>query len=479
MQVNEIFKESQQSKKDRLLIESINKSINKDIRKSLSSEMYEFHKVIFESLSLSDRLNFPLNEATATGRGDYVGFNYEYNANNPRAGITVRFPDGRTTRVRNRQEATQVSDEWNQRNRAPAPRSSDNDGGSDRSQTGDRENRSRPRGPRHDAFRTQFRTAFNRPFNPLRSIRGGLLGGFAVAMGVQLTNEAFDLDGRILRGLGIDVEEGAVNNVDTLLENYWIEAQAGTLIPLPKPWQEMSDTEQEDHLQRNRQLYENIVATVYGISMAAVAPFVIRAVVRIVTNTSRGLRQFVRYLKASRNIITAAAAGAGAILGAGIGGIVSGLISFIISSAAIWMVQIALSRSDLADTVIAYIVIFLYKRDRENFIEGGDWTIPDIGERVGDRTRNILRGGAEIVGADSLADQLENVRLNLLNDPRADQETRDAASALSRDAVRSSDEPQEPDSQTDTGSSSSNSGSSPEPASTRSSRDLGIVPTLN
>ena len=425
MQINEILTESKQYLQEKKDLDDSNKRITETIKNDLA----EFHKEIILGLNLLEEIEVvPSRIVGPDGRpasyrvvdtdtGDTVGsFADEEEARrvrnqerSARAAASARDNDA----DRNRQSGT------DNRSQQPNNDQPNNDADRNRQRGTDSSETTRKR----ETMRQAFRRRYGQPFNLMRFFRArSLLFSLANTLGVAVTIEAMDLDGRLARSLGIDTDAGMATNHQDLLESYWRLAQAGRLVP--GNIESMSEDELNAHIQRNIAMYEQILARSYAVVVAAFVPEMARMLYR----GGRAIIKLIRWLRSARNIATGIAAGVGAALGAGIGGLVTGVITYIIGSAALWAAQLVLQRSGIADTVIEYILQYLYDRDRGQFAETVGISLDVLEEYgVGDTVAGIGANAAEVLGANELATNLRNVERDLMGDPRG----RDEADRLS------------------------------------------------
>jgi len=439
MQINELVA---YSSKEKLTEEKLLEEINDSSSRMLSENMTAMFKEFNRSLKIDSSL---LKEAIAKGRGDYVGFNYEYNPSNPR-NITVKFPDGRSTIVSSREEAAQVSDEWNQRNRAAAGAASNNDQQSDSDNTNN--NRSNQR--RQDS-------EIARKFKRLKSPRSAFMQTWTYALAAAINIDINDIDGRIFSALGIEQPEDAdsVQGFDQVLEMYYNLALIGQLSSRTR---DRSRTEEEfnalgqdeiDRIQEiNFQVYGRIVSTAFGVYLithyVAICAFFginpVTGIIKIPVSVAKGLykgggfvlnprkwRKLTSVLRASWSGIAAAA---GAVAGAGIGGLATGAITFLVTTAAFWIVEKVLISTGLAQSVVQGLVNLVLIADRKWYTSWVDDVVQFTGGAGAIWVQEQESQVASALGADELANSLLNLRSEVLNDPSLSRSQRAVAKSI-------------------------------------------------
>jgi hypothetical protein len=242
---------------------------------------------------------------------------------------------------------------------------------------------------------------------------------------------------------GEDQPEGPATSLEETLDAAWQYAEAGFLYNPDGLTQEqmvermnaMSSAELNAHIAQNHKMYEAYQLRAYGVVVAAYVPAILRTILVAGTGAARGtytgiknIGKFIRALRSIRAATTMLVAGVGAVFGAGVGGIVTGLISFALGTAAIWLVEIILTRSGLGPSIIQYIVNTTFEWDMEqaaadsvhgygvgDLLEwaalGGDW--------AGRATANLI---SDVPGTTELQRNLQDIRSELLHDPRAQSE---------------------------------------------------------
>jgi len=307
----------------------------------------------------------------------------------------------------------------------------------------------------------RYRAAFTRyaRVNQVLSFRKRLTSSWtymlAGAMGVTVDHTGLLSD---YQG-GEDKPEGDATSLEETLDAAWQYAQAGFLYNPDGLTQEqmvermnaMSSAELNEHIAQNHKMYEAYQLRAYGVVVAAYVPAILRTILVAGPGAARGaytgiknIGKFIRALRSIRAATTVLVAGVGAVFGAGVGGIVTGLISFALGTAAIWLVEIVLTRSGLGPSIIQYIVNATFEWDMEqaaadsvhgygvgDLLEwaamGGDW--------VGRATANLI---SDVPGTTELRRNLQDVRSELLHDPKAQSElerTVDYFPGLDQDAA--------------------------------------------
>lgn len=428
MHVNEVVAHSSKLK---LAEEKRISLIVNSSKKNLENGLVAVFKSFNEELKLDQQL---LNEVTARGRGDYVGFNYDQpSANGP---ITITFPDGRTTTVNDRAEAARVSDEWNQRNRAPAPNPDQ-----ERRDQEDRERERQRQADRNSPLARRFRQLSS----PRQAFMSTWTYTVAAALGINL--EIHDIQGAIIRALGIENSDAISGQGDfeSLLDFYYTKALVGQLAPSTRDADRTEedfyalDEEEIERIQEvNFQIYGRILSTAFGVYLAVhyfaicsflgVAPVTgtLRSVLvratrgRVPAAPSRfifrpkNVKAFFRALRASW---TGIAAAAGAIAGAGIGGLATGAITFLITTAAFWLIERILVSSGVAETVIEGLVNLVLAADKTVYLSWVDDVVEFTG---GTATIWAQEQGAQVakaLGAPEIANAINTAREYFMNDP--------------------------------------------------------------
>jgi hypothetical protein len=406
MHVSELLESSNRTKETLASFDKAQKNLNESLKDG------------FNALAKT----FPLSEARIIGRNEYAGFVWDQPTSGGR--IEVTFPDGRTTTVTSQADARRVADDWLARSRAAAAPSSntpDNDGNGSR-RTPDADT------PR-ETMRQGFLRRFRRAASPMAAFRRGWMYSLAAAIGLTIDHE---------------------DRYEEQLQEYWLAAQAGELVAFPNGKESLDDLtlqEAEDHLQANTDRYEQIVARAYGLLAAAYYGSIMTALIgplwrggKATVGIIRGgryLRRFIQWAKGLRVAATAIAAGVGAAAGAGVGGIVTGLISFVLGSAAIWAVELVLTRTNAGPTVVAWIVNWTLREDIDGALEVYGMNVNDWSGRVleyaadqGDVALNVVANAAADLTSDELQRDLRDARRELLANPRASEVDRRAANVL-------------------------------------------------
>ena len=414
MQINEILQPSKKSITEEKQLREVRSKVN-------SSILTEVKRLNAE-LSLLEDL-----DVRQVDGGDWMVWDTETDS---AAGAT---------RFTNPGDAEEARDNM-RRSRAPGadadndrPRDSDSDSDSDTSSS----NRRRM-APRYYAAFTRYARA-NRILSFRRRLTESWTYFLAGAMGVTVDHTGLLSD---YQG-GEDQPEGAAESLEETLDVAWEYAQAGQLYNPDNLTQEqmrermnaMSETEINEHIAANHRKYEAYQLRAYGVVVAAYMSAIFFQVLVAAPGAARGaytgiknVGKFIRALRTLRTASTMLVAGVGAVFGAGVGGIVTGLISFALGTAAIWLVELILTRSNLGPSIIQYIVNKTFEWDMERAAESSVH-----GYGVGDLLQWAALGGDYVARAtaDAISDvpdttevqrNLRDIRSELLHDPRAQSE---------------------------------------------------------
>ena len=434
MQINEVL---QPSKKSILEEKQLRESRSK-VKLSILTEV----KRLNAELSLLEDL-----DVRQVDGGDWMVWDTETN----RAAGSTRFT--------NPGDAEEARDSM-RRSRSPSPNndSSDDDNDNRRSNT-------RRMAPRYHAAFTRYARA-----NQILSFRRRLTESWtyflAGAMGVTV-----DHTGLLSDYQGGEDQPGAgdARSLEETLDAAWNYAQAGQLYnpdglnrdQMRERMNAMSEQERNAHIAANHKKYEAYQLRAYGVVVAAYMSAIFLQVlvsaraaggaVGAAKGAAQGawtgvknIGKFIRALRSIRTASTILMAGVGAVFGAGVGGIVTGLISFALGTAAIWLVEIVLTRSGLGPSIIQYIVNTTFEWDMERAAESSVH-----GYGVGDLLQWAAAGGdyvaratadaiSDVPGTTEVQRNLRSIHSELLHDPRAQSElerTVDYFPGLDQDAA--------------------------------------------
>lgn len=452
MQINEIVVKSEKTLKEEKLIS--------DINRKLRSNLVEGFKVLMkEALDI---------------RRVQDGFEVFDNSTGQRAPGTIIYPnEGDAEEARDRIRARAGSSRPNDTNRRTPPSLAPVD-------TPPPERQSR----NSRIFSRAFKSRHGNPLNPFNAFRRGWMYPLAAA-------------------LGLTVEWQELGFGDQVLDSWYRAAEAGRLVRFPDGINSLDDFPSEaeliSHLEANQRKYEDMIARAYGVICAAyyaaIIPPLLGPIVAFSTTTlklvfrpirsviqaGQALRKFFRYLRTMRNASTIVAAAVGAAAGAGVGGIVTGLVSLILGTAAIWLVELAITRSGLGESILEYIVNWTLQKD----IEGG-LQLLNVNVEAGTVLRWIgstADAGLSSVGA-NVSDQqvrqnLQDVRRNVLTNPQASAEDRRAIQGFDFGDSDSSSNNQSAPQSGSPATSSGGTGSSTAPAAPARNGSTAGTPTIN
>ena len=240
----------------------------------------------------------------------------------------------------------------------------------------------------HNELRQQHRRFVNRGFRNL------MIFGVMSAIGWEQTQAESDAFGEILQAYHRGFEA----------------------LVLTDP-RDGEDFASQAHYDRNKRYFERAVAAAY---VSKVAMWSAEIIALVVTGTSaiRYIMGLVRWAKRLRLTATAVAAAGGAAAGFGVGGLFTGALTFILTSAAIWLIERLLRsegvRSYFAQSIIHYAV----RSDQDTIIESlatgidnaalfaanviSDINLPSANNLESDLNdfRNSVTGYGEISGRD-------------------------------------------------------------------------------
>jgi len=281
---------------------------------------------------------------------------------------------------------------------------------------------------------------------------------YGVAAAIGLTVEWGTGESEGGEGTNLDIGQ---NFGDTVLASWWRKGQAGELLPWDhiKPGAtSRADLTQEElvqHMTANEKQYEKRVEIAYGficatyfiaITAALVGPAwkltkvgasgayrVVRQPGVSFMKAMRAIKKFIGYLRKFRTAFTVTATAAGAAFGMGVGGIVTGLISFILGTAAIWVVELVLTKSGAADAVLEWLVYRMLELDQNNAgaILGWDPSAPIIvaGQLADSWGAGTIADAAGLDANDEM-NKIRDIKNQVLTNPETDKVTRDSLNAL-------------------------------------------------
>lgn len=280
-------------------------------------------------------------------------------------------------------------------------------------------------------FSRGFKSRHGNPLNPFNAFRRGWMYPLAAA-------------------LGLTVEWQELGFGDEILLSWYKGAEAGRLVQFPDGINSLDDfpsqNELEAHMLANQKKYEDMVARAYGVLCAAYYASIISLLlgpivrfsrtslklvfspVKATLQAGRALRNFFRHLRSMRNASALVAAAVGAAAGAGVGGIVTGLVSLILGSAAIWLVELAITRSGVGEAILEYIVNWTLQKDIEGGLEllGVSVPVDTVLIWIGSSADANLTSVAANVSNQQLRQNLQDVRRNVLDNPQASAEDKRA-----------------------------------------------------
>jgi hypothetical protein len=274
-----------------------------------------------------------------------------------------------------------------------------------------------------------FKARHGNPLNPFNAFRRGWMYPLAAA-------------------LGLTVEWQELGFGDEVLESWYKAAEAGRLLRFPEGINSLDDFSPEElnaHMLANEAKYEDMVGYAYGVLCAAYYASIFTALLgpvktivktgksglqtsyKIVTSPIKSaiqgkqvLRKFFRHLRTMRNASAVVAAAVGAAAGAGVGGIVTGLVSLILGTTAIWIVELAITRSGLGESILEYIANWTLKQDMEGGLAVMGVNIDPglVLEWIGTKADGNLTSVAANVSDQQLRQNLQDVRRNVLKNPQ-------------------------------------------------------------
>ena len=280
---------------------------------------------------------------------------------------------------------------------------------------------------------------------------------YAAAAAIGLTVEWGTGESEGGTGTNLDIGQ---NFGDNVLASWWRMGQAGRLLPWDTIKEgatsraDLTQAELDQHMAANEKEYEKRVEIAYGFVcatyFAAITFALFGPVFTVVKVGSTGaykvvrnpgvtlkkswnaLKKFINYLRKFRTTFTAASTAAGAAFGAGIGGIITGLVSFLLGTAAIWVVELVLTKSGAADAVLEWLVYKMLELDQNNAGAILGWDPSDVIISAGRITDELIDGAADASGldADTELNNIRDIQNQVLTNPETDATTAAAVRAL-------------------------------------------------